>query len=207
MSVSFHRLARSGPNNRKKESHWFISNSVRMPSTLDANKITSSEIHTELRKRKKLSKWKWRERKREKCSFSDNGFDLFLGWIRKRNDNSSEIIGWMEAGREGRNRNKTKDKETFWRIDSIFLSIFPFALDFPFPFGKAISALHDNDKDDAWNWVEDERKSWEGLFVKWVYKCDNSSPLNALQICDTSVIAADFKPQDFWSMLYKYSLH
>jgi hypothetical protein len=45
-----------------------------MPSTLDAKKISN----THRNKRENFPKWKWGvEKKREKCCFSDNGFDLF----------------------------------------------------------------------------------------------------------------------------------
>lgn len=111
--------------------------------------------------KEKFSKWKWRERKREKCSFSDNGFDLFLGWIRKRNDNSCEIIGWMEAQKRAEkniSQAKLKTKKHFEGLNQFFFRFFLLLA-----FSDFIR--HDNDKDDVRNWVD--KKITEGLLVKY----------------------------------------
>lgn len=104
---------------RKKESHWaihwFISNSVRMPSKLMQRKQHHPE-NTQRKARKKgekLFKMEWklvRDFRHSPTLFSsDNGFDLFWGWIRKLNDNSFEIIGWTKADR-GRKESEQKLK-------------------------------------------------------------------------------------------------
>lgn len=66
-----------------------------------------------------------------------------------------EIIGWMEKRKK--KSEKPKDKETFWRIDSIFLSIFPLV-----PMDVCDLCFHDDGEDDAWSWVGDE----SGLMAK-----------------------------------------
>lgn len=88
---------------------------------------TNTEKQKNKKKKEKFWKWKWRERKREKCSFSDNGFDLFLGWIRKRNDNSCEIIGWMKAQKRAEkniSQTKLKTKKHFEGLNQFFFRFF-----------------------------------------------------------------------------------
>lgn len=116
---------------KKKESHraihWFILDSVQMPSTLDAKKI--SNTHRNDGKKTFQNGNVVGERgvagKRERKMF-------FLGqwvWFIFRGEFVSGMTiplrlsdGWKL--RVERNRSKSKDKETFWKIDSIFLSIF-----------------------------------------------------------------------------------
>lgn len=164
-----------------EEKHWFISDSVRMPSTLDAKKITSSrKTHTggewvsARRGKENFSKWKRRERESEEKNVVSRtmGLIYFKGeFVSGMTIPSRLSDGWKQETREIGSKNK--DKETFWRIDSIFLSIFPLSVDFLM---ERVSLFVDNGKDDVGNWVwgRQEGRSLECINPKLHPLCTSS---------------------------------
>lgn len=131
-----------------------------------------SQIHTETKgKTFQNGKWGrvWGGLEERKMFFLGQWVWFILGWIRKRNDNSFEIIGWMEAVcRKKKIVAKVKTKKHFERLIQFFFRFFfPSSLAFDFRWSDFCFFFPDNDSDDVWYEVHKE-----GLWADWVNKCE-----------------------------------